>query len=127
MLLLFLVRLYAGSRCAQDLAGIEIHGFVTQGFLVQLPQQLSDMQSSSGGLQWTDGAVRFTDSLTASPRAGIQLHMYSRGQLCGPSIRVDWASGDYKVDHDFGVDFYAKPGRDRLCEQGSVKCLAVAR
>jgi hypothetical protein len=34
------------------------------------------MQSSSGSLQWTDGAVSFTDSLTASLRVGIQLHMY---------------------------------------------------
>ncbi|MGA3091113.1 MAG: hypothetical protein ABSD75_21095 [Terriglobales bacterium] len=60
------------------------------------------MQSSTGSLQWTDGAVSLTDSLTDKLRVGIQLHMYQLGQLGGPNIHVDWASGDYRVNDHLG-------------------------
>ncbi len=100
--LFLLVCISTGSLHAQDLAGIEIHGFVTQGFLFSSHNNYLTMQSSSGSLQWTDGAVSVTDSLSDNLRVGIQLHMYQLGQLGGPNIQVDWASGDYKVNDHLG-------------------------
>src|ERR1700728_4223609 len=100
-LLLFLF-LFAGSLQAQDLAGIEIYGFATQGFLFSSNNNYLTMQSSSGSLQWTDGAVSVADSLSDNLRVGIQLHMYQLGQLGGPNVQVDWASGDYRVNDHFG-------------------------
>jgi hypothetical protein len=91
-----------GSLYAQDLAGIAIHGFVTQGFLFSSHNNYLTMQSSSGSLQWTDGAVSIADSLTDSLRVGIQLHMYQLGQLGGPNIQVDWVSGDYRINDQLG-------------------------
>jgi hypothetical protein len=91
------------SLYAQDLAGIAIHGFVTQGFLFSSHNNYLTMQSSSGSLQWTDGAISVSDSLTDSLRVGIQLHMYQLGQLGGANIQVDWASGDYRVNDHFGI------------------------
>ncbi|MGA9393026.1 MAG: hypothetical protein WBV69_21530 [Candidatus Sulfotelmatobacter sp.] len=100
--LVVLVCLYAGCIYAQDLSGIEIHGFATQGFLFSSHNNYLTMQSSSGSLQWTDGAVSVTDSVTDNLRIGIQLHMYQLGQLGGPNVQVDWASGDYKVNDRLG-------------------------
>lgn len=60
------------------------------------------VQSSSGSPQWTEGAISFTDPLTNNLRVGIQLHMYQLGQLGGPSLQVDWASEDYRVNDHFG-------------------------
>jgi hypothetical protein len=60
------------------------------------------MQTSSGSLQWTDGAISVTDSVTDNLRIGIQLHMYQLGQLGGPNLQVDWASGDYRVNDYLG-------------------------
>jgi hypothetical protein len=88
--------------CAQDLAGIEIHGFATQGFLFSSHNNFLSMKSSSGSLQWTDGAVNVSDSLGENLRIGIQLHMYQLGQFGGPNIQVDWASGDYRVNDYLG-------------------------
>jgi hypothetical protein len=102
MPLVLLACLYAGYLSGQDLAGIEIHGFVTQGFLYSSHNNYLTMQSSSGSLQWTDGAVSITDSVTSNLRIGIQLHMYQLGQLGGPNVQVDWASGDYKVNDRLG-------------------------
>jgi hypothetical protein len=100
--LFLLVCLCTSTLFAQDLSGIQIHGFATQGFLLSSHNNYLSMQSSSGSLQWTDGAVSFTDSLTSNLRVGIQLHMYQLGQLGGPNVQVDWASGDYKVNDYLG-------------------------
>jgi hypothetical protein len=102
MLLLLLLCICAGRLCAQDLAGIEIHGFATQGFLFSSPNNYLSMRSSSGSRQWTDGAISVSDSLADNLRVGIQLHMYQLGDLGGPNIQVDWASGDHKLNDRLG-------------------------
>jgi len=101
--LFLLVCILAGSVYAQDLEGIEVHGFVTQGFLFSSNNNYLSMKSSAGSAQWTDGAVSFSDSLTDKLRVGIQLHMYQLGDLGGANIQVDWASGDYRLNDYFGV------------------------
>ena len=93
--------LCAGS-CAQDLSGIEVHGFVTQGFLYSSHNNYLTMKSSDGSAQWTDGAVSVSDSLSDKLRVGIQLHMYQLGELGGSHVEVDWASGDFRVNDYFG-------------------------
>jgi hypothetical protein len=102
MRLFVLVCICTGSMYAQDLAGIEIHGFVTQGFLFSSHNNYLTMKSSDGSAQWTDGALSVSDSLTDKLRVGIQLHMYQLGDLGGPNVQVDWASGDYRVNDYFG-------------------------
>ena len=103
MPLLFLVCISASSLYAQDLAGIEIHGFVTQGFLFSSNNNYLTMKSSDGSVQWTDGAVSVSDSLTDKLRVGIQLHMYQLGDLGGSNVLIDWASGDYRFNDHFGI------------------------
>jgi len=93
---------FASHAFAQDLSGFQFHGFVTQGFLFSTHNNYLTMQSSSGSLQWTDGAVSISDSVSDSLRIGIQLHMYQLGQLGGPNIQIDWASGDYQVNDHLG-------------------------
>jgi hypothetical protein len=103
IVLLVFVCISTISMRAQDLTGIEIHGFVTQGFVFSTHNNYLTMQTSAGSLQWTDGAVSISDSLSDNLRAGIQLHMYQLGQLGGPNIQVDWASADYRVNDHFGI------------------------
>ena len=103
MALFLLVCICTGSLYAQDLAGIEIHGFVTQGFLFSSNNNYLTMKSSDGSVQWTDGAVSVSDSLTDKLRVGIQLHMYQLGDLGGANVQIDWASGDYRVNDYFGI------------------------
>ena len=100
--LLLLACICTGSLYAQDLSGIQFHGFVTQGFVFSSNNNYLTMKSSAGSLQWTEGAVSVTDSITDNLRIGIQLHMYQLGQLGGPNIQVDWASGDYKINDHLG-------------------------
>ncbi len=87
---------------AQDLGNLQIHGFATQSFLFSSNNNYLTMQSSKGSLQWTEGAISLTDPLTDNLRVGIQLHMFQMGQVGGPNVQVDWASGDYKINDYLG-------------------------
>jgi hypothetical protein len=103
MPLFVLVCICVGRLYAQDLAGIEVHGFATQGFLFSSNNNYLTMESSDGSVRWTDGAVSASDSLTDKFRVGIQLHMYQLGQLGGAHVQIDWASGDYRFNDHFGI------------------------
>jgi hypothetical protein len=102
ILLLLLVCVSAGSISAQDLAGVEFHGFLTQGLLYSSNNNYLTMNSSDGSVKWTDGAVSVADSVSDKLRVGIQLHMYQLGDLGGAHLQVDWASGDYRVNDHLG-------------------------
>jgi hypothetical protein len=101
--LAFLFCTWAVGLRAQDLENLQIHGFATQGFLFSTHNNYLTMKSSSGSLQWTEGAISLNDSFSEKMRVGIQVHMYHMGQIGGPNVLVDWASGDYKVNDRLGV------------------------
>src|SRR2546422_9848686 len=69
---LLLVCICTGSLFAQDLEGIQIHGFATQGFLFSSNNNYLSMKSSEGSLEWTEGAVSFIDSLARKLRVGLR-------------------------------------------------------
>jgi hypothetical protein len=105
--LLLLVLLFFCTRSeslsAQDLNGIVLHGYVSQGFLFSSNNNYLSMKSSDGSPQWTDAAVNISDSLADNLRVGIQFHMYQLGEFGGSDVHVDWASGDYRVNDRFGI------------------------
>ena len=101
--LFVLVCACAGSLHAQDIAGIAVHGFVSQGFLFSSNNNYLSMKSSDGSPQWTDAVVDITDPISENLRAGIQLRMYQLGEFGGSNVQVDWASGDYRVNDHFGI------------------------
>jgi len=102
-LLLTLLCLCAAGLEAQDLESLQIHGFATQGFLYSTNNNYLTMKSSDVSLQWTEGAISLNDAVTNKLRVGIQVHMYQMGQIGGPQVLVDWASGDYKVNDSLGL------------------------
>jgi hypothetical protein len=101
--LVVLVCICSGTAYAQDLNGIVVHAYVSQGFLFTSNNNYLSMKSSDGSPQWTDAAVNISDSLADNLRVGIQLHMYQLGEFGGSNVQVDWASGDYKVNDHFGI------------------------
>lgn len=100
---IFVFCLWAAGLAAQDLESLQVHGFVTQGFLFSSNNNYLTMKSSSGSLQWTEGGVSLNDSFSEKLRVGIQLHMYHMGEIGGPNVLVDWVSGDYKINDQLGV------------------------
>ena len=74
------------SVAGQDLENLQIHGFATQGLLYSTNNNYLTMKSSSGSLQWTEGAVSFSDAVTDKLRIGVQLHMYQMGEFGGRTL-----------------------------------------
>jgi hypothetical protein len=103
LVLLLLVCARSGTLHAQDLSGIVVHAYVSQGFLFTSSNNYLSMKSSDGSPQWTDAAVNISDSVTDNLRVGVQLHMYQLGEFGGSNVFVDWASGDYRVNDHFGI------------------------
>ena len=97
-LLLLFVFFYVSTMFAQEFSNIQIHGFATQGFLYSSNNNYLSTNSSSGSLAWTDGAVSVSDSVSDKLRVGLQAHISQLGQFGGPSLVVDWASGDYRAN-----------------------------
>ena len=101
-LLVLLLTLGTVPLTAQSLDDLQIHGFATQGFLFSSNNNYLTMRSSSGSLQWTEGAISLNDPLSDHLRIGIQLHMFEMGQIGGPDVAIDWASGDYRFNDRLG-------------------------
>jgi hypothetical protein len=101
-LLLASLFLFAGSGLAQDLSNIQIHGFVTQGVLFSSNNNLFTMPTSNGSARWTDAALSLSDSISDKLHVGVQLHVYQLGELGGPNLEIDWATGDYRLSDRAG-------------------------
>jgi hypothetical protein len=87
----------SGTLFGQDLSNIQVHGFVTQGLLFSSNNNLFTMPTSAGSARWTDAAVSFSDVVSDKFRVGVQFHVYQFGELGGPNMQIDWATGDYHV------------------------------
>jgi len=85
------------SVLAQDLSNIQIHGFVNQGLLYSSNNNLFTMNTSAGSARWTEAAVSVSDAVSDKLQVGIQFHVYQLGDLGGPNLQIDWATGDYQV------------------------------
>jgi hypothetical protein len=101
--LFVLVCICTAGLHAQDITGIAVHGFVSQGFLFSSTNNYLSLKSSDGSLQWTDAVVDISDPIAEKLRVGLQLRMYQLGQFGGSNVQVDWASGDYRINDHFGI------------------------
>jgi hypothetical protein len=97
ILILASLCLCAGTLLAQDLSNIQIHGFVNQGLLFSSNNNLFTMKTSAGSARWTEAAVSVSDAVSDKFHVGIQLHVYQLGELGGPNLQIDWATGDYQA------------------------------
>jgi hypothetical protein len=89
---------------AQEDNKIQIHGFVTQGFVFGSANNYLGMNTSEGSLGWTEGALNANDQVTDKLRVGAQFHLTKLGEFGSYSTpSVDWALIDYKFNQRIGV------------------------
>jgi hypothetical protein len=89
---------------AQDLGGVQLHGFVTESYLYSGgTNNYLAMNTSQGSAGWTEAAINLTDQVTDTLRVGVQLHYLRLGAFGGDDVTVDWAMGDYRPKPWFGI------------------------
>ena len=93
----------AFSQGLDDL-NVQLHGYVTQGFLYTTQNNVFTTKSSDGSPAWTDAVVNLSAQPAAKLRASIQARYFFLGNY-GNSVTIDYALGDYKINDRFGVRF----------------------
>jgi hypothetical protein len=93
----------AAAQSLDDL-NIQLHGYVTQGFVYTTQNNVFSMNSSDGSPAWDEAVLNVTAQPSQKLRVGIQGRYFLLGNF-GNTITLDWASADYKFDDRFGVRF----------------------
>lgn len=92
------------SVFAFDMKDIEIHGFLSQGYLKSDHNNYL-AETEDGTFQFNEFGVNFSKSLTNDLRVGIQFMGRDLGPERNDEIVVDWAFMDYRLKDWMGFRF----------------------
>ncbi len=98
-LLVFFSGMISGNIHASDLEdkldSIDIHGFISQGFMKSNRNNLH-AGVKDGTFQFSEFGINFYTELTDHLHVGIQFLSRDLGDVGNNEIQVDWAFGDYR-------------------------------
>lgn len=104
------VALAPAGAAALDLGGLEVHGFVSQGYVQSSDNQWSSLDTEEGTWAYTEEALNFNARPLEGLRVGMQLLGRDFGSEGNHEVTVDWALGDYRWKSWLGL----KAGRVKL-------------
>lgn len=87
---------------SSDPDAVQIHGFVSQGFLKSTANNYL-ANSKAGSFSFTEAGLNVSKSLTDNLRLGLQLYVYDLGPLGNYSPRFDWYNLDYHFRDWLGI------------------------
>ena len=82
---------------------IQVHGFVSQGFVYTNDNNWLTMNTSQGSAAFTDFGLNMSAPLTDRLHVGAQIYDRNLGQLGQYHPSLDWAVVDYRFKSWFGV------------------------
>src|SRR5512138_2960611 len=90
--------LCSSAAQAMDAAGVEIHGFASQGFIqTSKDNNFPVSNSGKGSFNFNDFAINFAKEVGPGLRVGVQLLAMDRGSYGKDKVTLDWAFGDYRI------------------------------
>ncbi|MDA8139593.1 MAG: hypothetical protein M0036_13165 [Desulfobacteraceae bacterium] len=95
---------------AYDLGGVQIHGFVSQGFLYSDDYNYLANDTKDGSFEYNEMGINFGKQLTDKLRIGLQLFSRDLGDAANNKVTVDWAYADYRWQDYLGL----RAGRIKL-------------
>jgi hypothetical protein len=109
-MLAFCVALWAGRAQALELSlvsepelALDVHAFVSQGFLVTASNNYLAARSEHGSFAFTEAGINFTKPLTDSFKVGMQLFVGWLGTTGDFNARFDWFYLDYRWRDWLGI------------------------
>jgi len=82
---------------------VQVHGFVSQGFVYSNDNNWLTMNTSQGSGAFTDFALNMSSQVTEKLRVGAQGYDRNLGQLGQYHPSLDWAVADYRFKSWFGI------------------------
>jgi hypothetical protein len=92
----------AAPALPNQLLGIEVHGFVSPGFVLSTNNQWLP-HSTHGTPEFSEVGVNFTKALTDQLRFGVQLFARDLGRVGNYSAKFDWFYLDYRFADWLGL------------------------
>jgi hypothetical protein len=101
-ILTVLVPCLCAAAQAADTPPIELHGFVSQGYLkTSRNNYLGDTQN--GSFEFNEAALSAQTQLAPDLRAGLQLFARDLGSIGNDRVGIDWAYVDYRWRDELGL------------------------
>ena len=94
--LMMLMFFGAWPAWAADLAGVEIHGFLSQGLLWSDKNSYFSADTEDTSFQFNEMGINFGKNLTDQLRVGMQFFSRDLGRTGNNEVVIDWAYGDYR-------------------------------
>lgn len=99
----FLMTMFlANTLPAAELGDIEIHGFISQGYLLSNKNNYL-AETEDGTFQFNEMGINFSTDLTDTLRIGMQFFARDLGDVGNNEVVLDWAYGDYRWRDWLGI------------------------
>lgn len=82
---------------------VQVHGFMSQGFLYSDVNNYLTAPTSDGTFAFTDGGLTLASQVTDKFRVGAQGYSRKIGKMGNGQVTLDWASGDYTFKDWLGI------------------------
>ena len=102
--ILLVALLLSLSLKAQSLLdGIEVHGLISQGYLMTTDNNYLNMKTPKGSYEINEAAINFSTNITDRLRGGLQLLSRDLGKVGNNVVMLDWAYADYRLRDYLGI------------------------
>lgn len=98
--ILLLGMAFSGNAGAVELGQgkVDIHGFITQGYLVTDENNFMADTEGNGSFQYSEAGVNFASDVSERLRLGVQFIARDLGKMGNKEVSIDWAVADYSVN-----------------------------
>lgn len=103
MLLMSVLPFTAAPLFAFDAETVNIHGFISQGYLISDQNDYFFADTEDGTFEFNEIGINFTIQPTDQLRVGAQLISRDLGRFGDNEVKLDWAFGDYRYRNWLGV------------------------
>lgn len=93
----------APALSAFDLGEVDIHGFVSQGYLISNENDYLSSESEGGTFEYNEVGLNLATNVTDNLRVGVQLFSRDLGDWSNNELIVDWAFGDAYLRDEFSL------------------------
>ncbi|MBI9092521.1 MAG: hypothetical protein JEZ12_25170 [Desulfobacterium sp.] len=95
---------FATTAAAFDMESVQIHGFLSQGYLKSDNNDaLFAKTSSSGTFEFNEFGLNIASQVNDNLRVGMQLLSRDMGDIGNNEVEIDWAYGDYNYRNWLGL------------------------
>jgi len=98
-LILSLLIVHAGNIWAVEvdvLGGVDIHGFISQGYLKSSDNNYLTNDSEDGSFSFNEVGINFSKEIKDNLHVGLQFFSRDLGDVANNKVTLDWAFADYR-------------------------------